>query len=129
LVNEPALGYGGRESAVPAKRKPSPDAYRGLHREGRVKRAFLFGLTAQLVLIGAAFLFFGDLMIPMARSPAIGIVALCLGVASAYFASKATAHPSWLVKIGMWIAGFLAIYLAIPFIEVVVVLFIPLFSS
>ena len=74
-----------------------------------MKRAFLFGLTAQLIFIGAIFLLFDDLMIPMARSPVIGIVALCLGVASAFFAWKATPHPSWPVKIGMWIAGFLAI--------------------
>jgi hypothetical protein len=82
-----------------------------------VKRAFLFGLTAQLIFIGAIFLLFDDLMIvPVARSPVIGIVALCLSVASAFFAWKATAHPSWPVKIGMWIAGFLAIYVVlIPF--------------
>lgn len=73
-------------------------------------RAFLFGLAAQLVVIGAIFLLFDDLMIPMVRSPVIGIVALCLGVASAFFAWKATPHPSWPVKIGMWIAGFLAIH-------------------
>jgi hypothetical protein len=94
-----------------------------------VKRAFLFGLTVQLIIIGAVFLVFGDLMLPMTRSPAIGIVALGLGVASAYFAWKAAPHPSWLVKIGMWIAGFLALYGVIPLIEVVVVLIIPLISS
>ena len=94
-----------------------------------MKRAFLFGLTTQLIFIGAIFLVFDDLMLPMTRSPVIGIVALGLGVASAFFAWKATPHPSWLVKIGMWIAGFLAIYLAIPFIEVVVVLILPLISN
>jgi hypothetical protein len=94
-----------------------------------VKRAFLFGLTAQLIFISAAFLVFDDLMIPMARSPVLGIVALCLGVASAFFAWKATPHPSWLVKIGMWIAGFLAIYALIPLIEIVFVLIIPLISN
>ena len=94
-----------------------------------MKRAFLFGLTAQLILVGAIFLIFDDLMLPMTRSPVIGIFALGLGVASALFAWKATPHPSWLVKIGMWIAGFLAIYLAIPFIEVVVVLILPLISN
>jgi len=94
-----------------------------------VKRAFLFGLTAQLIVIGAFFLVFDDLMLPMTRSPVIGIVALGLSVASAFFAWKATPHPSWLVKIGMWIAGFLVIYLAIPLIEIVVVLFIPLISN
>ena len=94
-----------------------------------MKRAFLFGLTAQLILIGAIFLVFDDLMLPMTRSPVIGIVALGLGVASAFFAWKATPHPSWLVKIGMWIAGFLAIYVAIPLIEVVAVLIIPLISN
>lgn len=94
-----------------------------------MKRAFLFGITAQLIFIGAIFLFFDDLMLPMTRSPVIGIVALGLGVASAFFAWKATPHPSWLVKIGMWIAGFLAIYVAIPFIEIVFVLIIPLISN
>ena len=68
-------------------------------------------------------------MLPMTRSPVIGIVAMGLGVASAFFAWKATPHPSWLVKIGMWIAGFLAIYVAIPVIEVVVVLIISLISN
>jgi hypothetical protein len=94
-----------------------------------VKRAFLFGLTAQLIVVGAIFLFFDDLMLPMTRSPVIGIVALGLGVTSAFFAWKATPHPSWLVKIGMWIAGFLAIYVVIPLIEIVVVLIIPLISN
>jgi uncharacterized membrane protein HdeD (DUF308 family) len=78
-----------------------------------VKRAFLFGLTAQLIFISAIFLLFDDLMIPMVRSPVIGIVALCLGVASVFFAWKATPHPSWPVKVGMWIAGFLAIYVVL----------------
>jgi hypothetical protein len=94
-----------------------------------VKRAFLFGLTIQLIVISAIFLFLDDLMLPMTRSPVIGIVALGLGVASAFFAWKATPHPSWLVKIGMWIVGFLAIFVAIPLIEVVVVLIIPLVSN
>ena len=92
-------------------------------------RAFLFGLTSQLIFISVIFLVFDDLMLPMTRSPVIGIVTLGLGVASAYFAWKATPHPSWLVKIGMWIAGFLAIYVVIPLIEVVVVLIIPLISN
>ena len=94
-----------------------------------MKRAFLSGLTAQLMLISAIFLDFDDLMLPMTQSPVIGIVALGLGVACAFFAWKATPHPSWLVKIGMWIAGFLAIYVVIPLIEIVVVLIIPLFSN
>lgn len=94
-----------------------------------MKRAFLFGITAQLIFISAIFLVFDDLMLPMTQSPVIGIVALGLGVASAFFAWKATPHPSWLVKIGMWIAGFLAIYVAIPVIEVVVVLIIALISN
>jgi hypothetical protein len=94
-----------------------------------LKRAFLFGLTAQLIVIGAVFLIFDDLMLPMTRSPVIGIFALCLAVASAFFAWKATPHPSWMVKIGMWIAGFLAIYFVIPFIEIVFVLIIALISS
>ena len=76
-------------------------------------RAFLFGLAVQLIFIGVIFLFFDDLMLPMTRSPVIGIVALGLGVASAFFAWKATSHPSWLVKIGMWIAGFLAIHVVL----------------
>ena len=94
-----------------------------------MKRAFLFWLTAQLIFIGAIFLFFDDLMLPMTRSPVIGIVALGLGAVSAFFAWKATPHPSWLVKIGMWVAGFLAIYVAIPLIEVVAVLIIPQISN
>jgi hypothetical protein len=94
-----------------------------------MKRAFLFGLALQLIFIGAIFLVLDDQMLPMTRSPAIGVVALGLGVASAFFAWRATPHPSWLVKIGMWIAGFLAIYVAIPFVEVVVVLMISLISS
>ena len=94
-----------------------------------MKRAFLFGLAVQLVFISAIFLFFDDLMLPMTRSPVIGIVAFGLGVASAFFAWKAIPHPSWPVKIGMWIAGFLAIFVAIPIIEVVVVLIIPLISN
>jgi hypothetical protein len=95
-----------------------------------VKRAFLFGLAAQLIFVGAVFLVFDDLVIPKARSPVSGIVALCFGVASAFFAWKAPPHPSWLVKIGMWIAGFLALYVVvIPLMEVVFVLIIPLFSN
>jgi len=94
-----------------------------------VKRAFLFGLTAQLIFIGAVFLVFDDLMLPMTQSPVIGIVALGLAAASGFFAWKASPHPSWLVNIGMWIAGFLAIFVVIPFIEVVAVLIIPLISS
>ena len=94
-----------------------------------MKRAFLFGLTAQLILVGAIFLIFDDLMLPMTRSPVIGIFALGLGVASAFFAWKATPHPSWLVKIGMWIAGFLATFVVIPLVEVVVVLIIAPISN
>jgi hypothetical protein len=73
-----------------------------------VKRAFLFGLTVQLILISVTFLFLSDLMLPMTRSPLIGVVALCLAAVSGYFAWTATPHPSWLVKIGLWVAGFLA---------------------
>jgi hypothetical protein len=91
-----------------------------------VTRAFLFGLTAQLIVIGAAFLVFDDLML---RSPVIGILALCSSVASAFFAWRAPPHPSWLVKIGMGIAGFLAIYVAIPVVEVIFVLITPLISN
>ena len=95
-----------------------------------MKRAFLFGLTAQLIVIGAIFLIFDDLMIPMTRSPVIGFVALCLGVVSAFFAWKATPHPSWLVKIGMWMVGFLAIYVVvIPLIEVVLLSIVSLVSN
>lgn len=78
-----------------------------------MKRAFLFGLTAQLIITGVIFLLLDDQMIPMARSPVIGLVALCAGVASAFFAWKAAPHPSWPVKIGMWMAGFLAIYVVL----------------
>ena len=94
-----------------------------------MKRAFLFGLAAQLIFISAIFLLFGDLMLPMTRSPVIGIVALGLGATSAFFAWRATLHSSWPAKIGMWIAGFLAIYLAIPVIEVAGVLIISLISD
>jgi hypothetical protein len=94
-----------------------------------VKRAFLFGLTVQLIVISAAFLIFDDLMLPMTRSPVIGIAALCLAGVSAFFAWKAVPHPSWPVKIGMWIAGFLVIYLLIPVIEVVFVLGISLIPN
>ncbi len=94
-----------------------------------MKRSFLFGLATQLVLIGAVFLVFDDLMLPMTRSPVIGIVALGLSAASTFFAFKAAPHPSWLVKIGMWMAGFLAVYVAIPVVEVVVVLIISLIAS
>ena len=94
-----------------------------------MKRAFLFGLTAQLIFICAIFLVFDDLMLPMTRSPVVGTIALGFAAASGFFAWKATPHPSWLVKIGMWIAGFLAIYVVIPLIEVVVVLIMPLISN
>jgi uncharacterized membrane protein HdeD (DUF308 family) len=87
-----------------------------------MKRAFLFGLAAQLICIGAVFLVFDDLMLPMTQSPVIGVVALCLAVASAFFAWKAAPHPSWLVTIGMGLAGFLAVYAAIPVAEIVFVL-------
>ncbi len=91
-----------------------------------MKRAFLFGLTTQLILISAIFLFLSDQMLPMTRSPVIAIVALGLAVASGYFAWKAPSHPSWPVKIGLWIVGFLAAYVIIPVVEVVVVLIIGL---
>lgn len=94
-----------------------------------MKRAFLFGLATQLIFVSAIFLLFDDLMLPMTRSPLIGIVALVLAVASASFAWTGTPHPSWLVKIAMWIAGFLALYVAIPLIEVGSVLIIPLISN
>lgn len=93
-----------------------------------MKRAFLFGLATQLALVGAFFLFFDDLMLPMTQSPLIGLLALCLGGAAGYFALKAAAHSSWLIKIGMWAAGFLSIYVAIPVMEVVAVMIIS-FSS
>jgi hypothetical protein len=94
-----------------------------------MKRAFLFGLAAQLVIVGAVFLFFDDLMLPMTRSPFIGVAALGLAVVCAFFDWKAASHPSWPIKIGMWIAGFLAIYLAIPIVEFVAVLIIPFVSN
>lgn len=94
-----------------------------------MKRAFLFGLATQLICIGAVFLVFDELMLPMTRSPVIGIAALCLAGASAVFAWKATPHPSWLVKVGMGLAGFLAIYAAIPVFEVVFVLVMAAVSS
>jgi len=94
-----------------------------------VRRAFLFGLAAQLIFITAIFLVLDDLMLPMTRSPVFGIVAFGLGAASAFFAWKAAPHPSWLVKIGMWFAGFLAIYVAIPLVEVGVLLILSLISN
>lgn len=87
-----------------------------------MKRAFLFGLTTQLVLVGGVFLVLDDLMLPGTQSPVIGVVALCLGAASAFLAWKATPHPFWLVATGMWLAGFLAIYAAIPVLELAFVL-------
>jgi hypothetical protein len=74
-------------------------------------RAFLFGLTAQLIVVGVIFLLFADYMLPMTRSPIIGIVALGLALASGFFAWRAPPHQSWPVKIGMWIAGFLAVHM------------------
>ena len=94
-----------------------------------MKRAFLFGLTAQLIIVGVVFLLLDHQMIPKARSPLIGIVALCLAVATGFFAWKAALHPSWPAKIGMWIAGFLAVYVAIPVVEIVVVMALAVFSS
>ncbi len=81
-----------------------------------MKRAFLFGLTVQLIIIGVLFLFFDDYMIPKVRSPTIGVVALCSAAVSGYFAWISAPHPSWPVKIGLWLAGFLAIHVVlIPF--------------
>jgi hypothetical protein len=104
---------------------PTTDITRG----DRLKRAFLFGLTAQLIIVGVVFLLLDEQMIPMARSPVIGIVALCLAVASGFFAWKAAPHPSWGVKIGMGIAGFLAVYVAIPVVEIVVVVAVAVFQN
>lgn len=87
-----------------------------------MKRAFLFGLAAQLIIIGVIFLFFGDQMMPMTQSPLIGIIALGAGVASVFFAWNAPLHPSWIARIGMWIVGFISVYAAIPLIELVAVL-------
>ena len=94
-----------------------------------MKRAFLFGLTVQLIIVGAVFLVLDEQMIPMARSPVIGVAALCLAAASGFLAWKAVTHPSWPVKIGMWIAGFLAVYAVIPVVEIVVVLIVSVFSN
>jgi hypothetical protein len=99
-----------------------------LSREGRVKRAFLFGLAVQLFVVGVAFLFLGDLMLPMTRSPLIGVVALVLGVACGVFAWRLPPHPKWLVTISCWIAGFLALYVAIPVIEIVAVIVIAVMN-
>jgi hypothetical protein len=94
-----------------------------------VKRAFLIGLTVQLVVIGAIFLFLDDLMLPMTRSPLIGVVALGAAAVSAFFARKAVPHPSWLVKIGMGLAGFLAIYVLIPIAELIFVVILGVARS
>jgi len=88
----------------------------GSVQEGIVTRAFLFGLTAQLICISALFLLFDDLIIPMARSPAIGVAALVAAVVTGFFAWKAVPHPSWPVTIGMWFVGFIGIYVVLfPF--------------
>lgn len=92
-----------------------------------MKRAFLFGLAAQLIIIGVIFLFFGDQMLQMTRSPLIGVIALGAGVASIFFAWNAPPHPSWIARIGMGIVGFLAVYAAIPLIELVAVLTMAVF--
>jgi len=94
-----------------------------------LKRAFLFGLTAQLIIVGVIFLVLDEQMIPMARSPVIGVAALCLAAVSGFFAWTAAPHPSWGVKIGMGIAGFLAVYVAIPVVEIVVVIALAVFSN
>lgn len=94
-----------------------------------MKRAFLFGLATQFLVIAAIFLALQDLMPPMARSPVIGVGSIVLAAASGVFAWKATAHPSRAVKTGMWIAGFLAPFVAIPVIEVVVVLIVGPLSN
>lgn len=79
-------------------------------------RAFLSGLTAQLLVISALFLFFAELIVPMARSPAIGVAALAAAAVTAILARKAAPHPSWFVTIGTWLAGFVAIHVVLlPF--------------
>lgn len=78
-----------------------------------MKRAFLFGLTTQLIIVSAGFLLFvidPHVLLPRETAAAVGLIALCFSIATAFFALKATPHPSWLVKIGMWIAGILAFY-------------------
>lgn len=89
-----------------------------------MKRAFLFGLATQFLVIAAIFLAFRDLMLPMTQSPVIGVGAMVLGAASGAFAWKTAPHPSWAVKTGMWFAGFLAPFVAIPVLELVVVLIV-----
>ena len=92
-------------------------------------RAFLFGLSAQLFLVGTVFLVFGDEMLPMTRAPLMGAVALVLGVGAAVLAWRASPHPSWPATIGLWFAGFLGVYLVIPVVEIVVVLFLSLLPN
>jgi peptidoglycan/LPS O-acetylase OafA/YrhL len=78
-----------------------------------VKRAFLFGLTTQFFIASAGFLLFvfdPHVLLPRETAAGVSLMALCFGMATAFFALKETPHPSWPVKLGMWIAGFLAFY-------------------
>ncbi len=94
-----------------------------------MKRAFLFGITVQLILIGALFLFFGDLMRAHDAVAGHRRHRIVPGRRERLFRLKGDPSSAWPVRIGMWIAGFLAIYVAIPFIELAGVLIIPRVSG
>jgi uncharacterized membrane-anchored protein len=74
-----------------------------------MKRAFLFGLSAALFVIGVAQLIEGNRALTRMDSAAVGLVALCLATLVALIARKAFVHRAWLVKTVVWFAGFLAI--------------------
>jgi len=73
-----------------------------------MKRAFLFGLATAFIMIGAGHVILGNEMMPRSASIAIGAVALFAGVLAIVAARKAKPHPSWLVKVTVWIVGYLA---------------------
>lgn len=94
-----------------------------------MKRAFLFGLMCQLVIVGVIFLFLGDQMLPMTRPPWIGVIAILFAGVSGVLAWRSRPHPSWPVAIGLWVAGFLALFVAIPLFELAAVLVIAVISN
>jgi hypothetical protein len=73
-----------------------------------MKRAFLFGLGAALIVIGIGHIA-GNVDMPRWVSTVIAVVALIAGVITVVVAKKATPHRSWAVKVGMWLAGYVAL--------------------